>query len=153
MNDLDRLLREEKEDAEKKLELLIEEITQKQEEREKLESRLTHIRGLLGPGQQHDSLSFSTDQLLVTSPGERLSVTDLAEAVLNERNKEPMHYRNLAAEIQKHGGVLAGKDPANTLVARLSKDDRFIRPFQKGCYALRKDYPDASNVGARHKPS
>ena len=34
---------------------------------------------------------------------------------------------------------------------RAEEEKRFIRPTSKGFYALREDYPDARNVGARRR--
>jgi hypothetical protein len=63
-----------------------------------------------------------------------------------------MYYKELADEVIKRGGVLGGKAPEATLTARLVRDERFVRPTSKGFYALRADYPNAPNVGARKHP-
>ena len=60
-----------------------------------------------------------------------------------------MHYRELAKEIQARGGNIPGVDKDHTLIARLVKDDRFVRPTRRGFYALQRDYPNAKSVGAR----
>ena len=70
-----------------------------------------------------------------------------------------MHYRDLADEMMRRGAVILGQDPAGALVSRMTQDDnrraeedrRFIRPTSKGFYALREDYPQARNVGARRR--
>ncbi len=70
-----------------------------------------------------------------------------------------MHYRDLADELIRRGAVIRGQDPAGALVSRMTQDDkrrteadkRFVRPTSKGFYALREDYPNARNVGARRR--
>ena len=84
---------------------------------------------------------------------------DMAVEVLREQKSEPMHYRDLADELIRRGAVIRGKDPAASLVARMTQDDkrraegerRFVRPVSKGFYALREDYPNARNVGAKRR--
>ena len=62
-----------------------------------------------------------------------------------------MYYKELADEVMARGGDLTGENAANILVARLVNDERFVRPIQKGYYALRSDYPNAKNVGERRR--
>ncbi len=84
---------------------------------------------------------------------------DMAVEVLRGQKSEPMHYRDLADELMRRGAVIRGKDPAASLVARMTQDDnrraeserRFVRPVSKGFYALREFYPNARNVGTRRK--
>lgn len=122
------------------------------------EQRLRHVLDLLSDGTvaneppprraRSDGGSTPTSQLL-----------DMAEAILRERNAEPMHYRDLSDELMRRGAVIKGKDPAGGLVSRMTQDDkgradadkRFIRPTSKGFYALREDYPNARNVGAKRR--
>ena len=95
--------------------------------------------------------ALSTD----ASNSNRRNVGDIAYSILLSRGKKPMYYEDLAVEVQKAGGALGGVTPAQTLVARISKDPRFVRPEKRGWYAARDFYPKAKNVGARrpHKPS
>ncbi len=77
---------------------------------------------------------------------------ELAAKILDEQGKEPMHYRTLAEEVQRRGGDLRGQDPTATLNALLSRDERFVRPFRRGYYSLRKHYPNLKrSVGARRR--
>ena len=62
-----------------------------------------------------------------------------------------MHYKDLAEEVKAQGGDLSGENAAQVLVARLVKDDRFVRPARRGFYGLREDYPGARSVGERKK--
>ena len=107
--------------------------------------RLTHVEGLLGPSQVFENAS--SEESLSRS----LDIKDIAADVLGAREGEPMYYKDLAKEIQARGGNLTGPNAANVLVARLVSDDRFVRPTRRGYYALRRDYPDAKNVGARKR--
>ena len=123
------------------------------------ENRLGHVEALLTSvsptaGVTHkkqgpaNARSTATAQLL-----------DMAEQILRERAGEPMHYRELAEEVLRRGAVIGGKDAAGSLVARMTQDDkgkaedekRFVRPTSRGFYALRADYPNARNVGARRR--
>ena len=81
--------------------------------------------------------------------GARRDVAELAYEILVARGKKPMYYEELAAEVVKAGGHLGGATPAQTLVARISRDQRFVRPEKRGWYAAREFYPKAKNVGAR----
>ncbi len=122
------------------------------------ENRLAHVEALLAtappeaksppPRRQASGRSTPTAKLL-----------DMAEQVLRARKGEPMHYRDLADDLIRMGAVIGGKDPAGSLVARITQDDkgkaedekRFVRPTSRGFYALRADYPKARNVGARRR--
>lgn len=74
---------------------------------------------------------------------------EIAYQVLTERNGETMHYKALTQEVLARQGDIQGDSPARTLVARLVNDDRFVRPARRGFYGLRRDYPNARNVGQR----
>ena len=77
---------------------------------------------------------------------------EVAYQVLKERSPADMHYRDLAEEVVKRGGRLPSSDQGALLNTRLTSDKkkRFVRPHQRGCYALREDYPDLErSVGER----
>lgn len=117
-----------------------------------IEVRLVHIRALLG---QDDNVNAHNGPLLASSSkpnGHGPTLCDIAAEVLRERGRDPMYYKELAAEVIKRGGLLGGKTPEATLTARLVRDERFVRPTSKGFYALREHYPNARNVGARKRP-
>lgn len=114
------------------------------------ESRLRHIDESL----LHINALLDQDEAAPAEPrtlkaASERSVLDLAADILAEREREPMYYKDLAKEVQARGGALGGTTPAQTLVARLVNDPRFVRPTRKGFYALRGDYPNARNIGAR----
>jgi hypothetical protein len=79
------------------------------------------------------------------------SAADIAYEVLSKRGKEPIHYQELADLVRAEGGDLGGPNPAQTLVARMAKDERFVRPAKRGWYSLREFYPRIKSVGARKK--
>ena len=116
-----------------------------------VEERLVHVEGLLGPNHalEDDSEEGALpENRYIPLPGSR-DIADIAVDILSERNKEPVHYRELAKEVQARGGNIPGIDKDHTLIARLVKDARFVRPTRRGFYALQRDYPDAKSVGAR----
>ena len=150
---LENSLRGERDKLQKEIEQLGEEIAAKEAQRRIKEARLGHVQALLGsepPAKRRGAAPAST-------PSERL--LNMVVQVLRERKGEPMHYRELADELVRRGAVIRGQDPAGALVSRMTQDDkrraeedkRFVRPTSKGFYALREDYPDARNVGARRK--
>ncbi len=158
-NTLEDSLVSERDKLQQEIKQLRQAIEMKELECRAKEERLGHVVALLSieqpsvdeaPPKRHraDSNSTPTTQLL-----------DMAEQVLRERKGEPMHYRDLADELIRQGAVIRGQDPAAALVSRMTQDDkkraeadrRFIRPTSKGFYALREDYPNARNVGARRR--
>lgn len=160
-NTLEASLRSERDKLQQEITALRQEIEEKEQACRAKEKRLGHVVALLGAEQpdikqraqssrRGGSASTPTEQLL-----------NLAERVLRERQGEPMHYRDLADELLRRGAVIRGQDPAGALVSRMTQDDkrrdeadkRFIRPTSKGFYALREDYPQARNVGARRRRS
>jgi hypothetical protein len=76
-------------------------------------------------------------------------ITEAAYAILEVRG-EPMYYQDLAREVQRRDVLIGGQNPANTMLAHLSRDDRFYRPG-RGTYALREWDPKARSVGVRRK--
>ena len=82
----------------------------------------------------------------------RLNPADLAVKILSDLGGEPVHYRELADEVFKQGGDLPEGSPAPTLNAMMNQDNRFVRPFRRGYYALRKDHPNVKrSVGTRRR--
>jgi hypothetical protein len=89
---------------------------------------------------------------IVEFPVAKTAGTPLSETayeILTARG-EAMHYIPLAQEVQLRGIAIGGKNPANTLLAHLSRDSRFFRPG-RGTYALREWDPKARSVGVRRK--
>lgn len=81
----------------------------------------------------------------------RKNSVELAYSILKDQGRKPMHYKDLALRIVDQGGDLDPASAAQTLVARLSKDKRFIRPQKRGWYSLKELYPHSKSVGTRRK--
>ena len=60
---------------------------------------------------------------------------DAAYDLLSALGK-PLHYRLMALQLSENGIFLAGKDPAATLLSKMSRDDRFKRAPDRGVYGL-----------------
>ena len=142
---LDTLLHVEKERLVEEITQLQEEITVAEERLRRIQARLRHVDGLLGAVDANETASPEGPIM------NGRSLTDIAEEILGERDREPMHYKELAQEVQARGGAFSGENVAQLLNARLVNDSRFVRPVRKGFYALRSDYPNAKNVGARKR--
>jgi hypothetical protein len=126
------------------------EISQLNSEIEAVSFRLGHVTALLrGPeikevGQESKPGSEETE-----ATDESTDPVEIAYRYLEEHGAEPVYYRELADVVKERGGELEGADPAITLVSRLVADNRFVRPFRRGWYALRVHYPKVKSVGAR----
>ena len=125
-----------------KAQQILAEVEKKKQALEALE-KLIRIEGATIPEEPKSVVAFPTTAR-VSSP-----ISDAVYDVLDERG-EPMYYQQLAREIQLRGVAIGGQTPANTMLAHLSRDDRFYRPA-RGTYALRAWDPKARSVGARRK--
>ena len=153
MEDLVALLLEERSRLRVESQELREQISAAKGELKKVEERIVHVEGLLGPNhalEDDTEESPLPDSRDIPLPDSR-DIEDIAADILSERNRAPVHYRELAMTIQARGGSIPGVDKDHTLIARLVRDDRFVRPTRRGFYALRRDYPDAKSVGARKR--
>lgn len=125
---------------------LNQEVADRETRLREIERRLEHVNGLLDGDDDSSAAEPPADML-----SSRSNSVEIAYAILSERNGEPMYYKDLAKEVVVRGGDISGANAAQILVARLVRDDRFVRPVRKGFYALRDDYPNAKNVGERRK--
>ena len=150
-NQLSDLLQEEQKQLRDEIAGLQKEISRKQDERQEKERRLGHIEALLGgEGQTAAEAKPAPRRRGQSTP--KAEMLDMAVAVLRERNKEPMYYKDLVDELLRRGAIIGGVSPASGLVARMTGDERFVRPTSKGFYALREDYPEVTqSVGARRR--
>lgn len=149
--DLEDLLRAERQQLETEAAGLQGQLKEAQERLSGLQRRLEHVRALLDekePPETPDAISQASRGY---SANGRSHVCDIAETILGERNGQPMYYKELAQEVIRRGGDLYGATPWANLTARMVQDPRFVRPTAKGFYALRRDYPNARNVGARRQ--
>lgn len=142
MADLNTLLLEEQGKLTEESQRLREEISTAEKRLKNVTERLIHVEGLLSP--VHASEGDSDEDPM---PDFR-DIRDIAVDVLKSHGGEPMHYASLADEIQARGGIIPGIDAANTLLSRLVRDERFIRP-KRGHYALKSDHPGVESVGVR----
>lgn len=141
---LEQALLEERESLEKEQLLLKAQASEIETRLLEIEHRLDLVNGLMGtPSVSAPPHSRGNG----TAPKPR--AVDVAFGVLSDQAPEAMYYKDLAREVQAKGGDLSGENAAQILVARLVNDERFVRPIRKGFYALRKDYPNAQNVGQR----
>ena len=143
---LNQVLMAEKAALEADRSLIRQDMSDKEARLREIERRLAHVNGLLEDEPEAVALEQPPDR---TSP--RSNAVEIAYTVLSERNRQPMYYKDLAKEVASQGGDISGSNAAQILVARLVRDERFVRPVRKGFYALRDDYPNAPNVGARKR--
>ena len=157
--DLATSLGRERDKLQQAIEQLRQEIEEKTRERRFKEERLGHVQALLANESPVNEEQVQSRRRPSSRSTPSPQLLDMAVQVLRERKGDPMHFRDLADELMKRGAVIRGQDPAGALVSRMTQDDnrraeedkRFIRPTSKGFYALREDYPNARNVGARRR--
>lgn len=112
-----------------------EEISMREERLRRVSAEAAHIRSLLAMhtydwGRDGLPLELTDSSAERVAPPWRAAVIDtLTQA------GEPMHYREIAAALSRLGQGLAGQDPAETLLAALSRDDEFRR-VGRGVYWL-----------------
>ena len=158
-SELESLLGKERDKLQQEIEQLRTEIEAMTRQRQFKEERLGHLQALLASEPPANSQPVQSGRRTSSPSTPTPQLMDMVVDVLRERAGEPMHYRDLADELIKRGAIIRGQDPAGALVSRMTQDDnrrdeadkRFIRPTSKGFYALREDYPNARNVGARRR--
>lgn len=106
-------------------------------------AQLIHIEGGTLPEESGPVVQFPSARRGSTP------ISEMAYAVLDDAGV-PMHYLPLTREVMVRGVGIGGKSPSNTLLAHLSRDERFYRP-NRGTYALREWAPKAKSVGVRRK--
>ena len=144
MEELNRLLLKEQGDLKTESQELREQISAAERRLKEVTERLGHVEGLLEP--DHVAVDDTGESPL---PDHR-DIREIAVDVLKPLGGEPLHYTKLATEIQARGGEIPGVDAANTLLSRLVRDERFVRP-KRGHYALREHHPDTESVGSRRR--
>lgn len=151
--DLTMSLRMEKDNIIGHLNSLKEKVTLLHDEIELLSSQLVHINALLEASDGKSDGSSTPPAPFLQETHAEIDPIEIAWKILDERVGEPIHYRDLASLVIQNGGDLPGQDPASTLVSRLVRDERFVRPFRRGWYALRVHHSKVRSVGQRLKPS
>jgi hypothetical protein len=123
-------------------------------DKEAVSFRLGHVNALIRePAMEAAAEDEQADTQRVEESGDAADPLEIAYGILEKRGAEPVYYRELAEMVRQKGGDLEGSDPAMTLVSKLVTDDRFVRPFRRGWYALRAYYPKTRSVGRRKKRS
>ena len=102
--------------------------------RRTLEEALGHVDALLRieGWKENDGEEIKRGQAI---SGDAKAPTDAAYDLLSALGK-PLHYRLMARQLSENGVFLAGKDPAATLLSKMSRDDRFKRAPDRGVYGL-----------------
>ena len=111
-------------------------LEQLQIQKRPLEEALHHIEallqleGYLSTSSQNADKGSDTVSVARTAP-----VVDAAFALLQELHS-PMHYKAIATKLQERNIYIPGKNPAATLLSKMSRDSRFKRGRKRGTYAL-----------------
>jgi hypothetical protein len=101
-----------------------------------LEDALYHVEALLRFEGQPPKKTPGIGHVSTTPAAiARTSVTDAVLSLLEELH-QPMHYKDIAAKLQERNTYIPGKNPAATLLSRMSRDNRFKRTKKRGMYAL-----------------
>ena len=104
------------------------------DKRAPIERALTHLEALLRIEGWTESDSKNVKQsTIISSDGKRAA--DAAHSLLTTMGS-PLHYRDLAGQIVESGIYIGGKDPAATLLSKISRDNRFQRAAERGVYGL-----------------
>ncbi len=107
-----------------------------QSKRKPSEEALHHIEALL----KLEGFVLNSNQCKVGEnkidyiPG-TTKITDAAYDLLSEVYK-PLHYKEIFNKLQERGLYIPGKNPAATMLSRMSRDNRFKRTVKRGTYAL-----------------
>jgi hypothetical protein len=107
-----------------------------QSKKKPLEEALQHIDALLrfeGNNDQHSNMDVHVSINIPTNTNS--TPTDAAFNLFTELH-QPLHYKELATKLQEKNVFIPGKDPAATLLSRISRDNRFKRTKKRGVYAL-----------------
>ena len=112
-----------------------------------LEADIGHIDALLGETHGEAGEAVAAEPSGAADEREERPTADLVVALLDEIGG-PLHYREIARELETRGVTAEGKDPASTLLSRYFDDPRLYRP-KRGTYALRNGRAVRSVGGRR----
>jgi hypothetical protein len=111
-------------------------LEQLQSQKKPLEDALHHVKALLQFEGQYEKIGPSSSTYgSTTAIAKTSSITDAAFNLLEEQH-QPMHYKDIAAKLQETNTYVPGKDPAATLLTRMTRDHRFKRTKKRGVYIL-----------------
>ncbi len=105
-------------------------ITRARARQKPLEETLSHLDALItweGRGAPEEVGRSRLDASNGRSP------IEAAHQFLSQSGR-PLHYREISQRLITDGVFLAGKDPAATLLTKMSRDDRFKRAPNRGVY-------------------
>ena len=131
--------------------VLQKELDEREVELRKVKDRIKALQTLLS---DDDDAEPKLEHTVAETPANRTTTAPLEVAyrVLKEQSPADMHYKRITDEVLKRGGDLRGSNPSALLNTLLTSDKskRFVRPFRRGCYALREDHPNLKrSVGER----
>ena len=125
-------------------------LEQLQAQKMPLEDAVYHVRALLRFENRYEKNAPNIVEDAAIAKMTEASVTDVAFDLLNEL-KQPMHYKEIAAKLQETNTYVPGKDPAATLLTRMTRDKRFKRTKKRGVYIL-STWRVGSSKSARNRP-
>lgn len=107
-----------------------------QTKKKPLEEALHHIEALLRyEGYHVNSVQPNKDAVTGTGGGSEISITDAAFGLLQELHQS-LHYKDIALKLQERNVYIPGRNPAATLLSRITRDRRFKRAKGRGVYGL-----------------
>jgi len=111
-------------------------LEQLQAQKKPLEDALHHVKALLQIEGHYEKIGPNSGDYSATSAiVAGSSITDAAFNLLEELH-QPMHYKGIAAQLQERNAYIPGKNPAATLLTRMSRDNRFKHTKKRGMYVL-----------------
>lgn len=110
----------------------------KQEEHRHLIKQIKGLKLFLEPLAE---VAASTDyeETAHMTPPARV-VKDTIADILTSVYPENLHYIEIYHILNSKGYDLPGKDPKQNLLSYLSRDDRFVRCEERGCYTINEKY-------------
>jgi hypothetical protein len=98
---------------------------------ERAAERVQHVQALIDLERPASETRASISK---SNSGTDSSATDAAVQILKQR--APLHYRELYAEVERLGVMIKSASPANTFLTRMLRDGRFRPTGQRGYYEL-----------------
>jgi hypothetical protein len=105
------------------------------EKQRPVQDALKHIEALLQIEGWNRPLQSIPEEQKNTQKTVDEQYIELAHSILKSYG-QPMHYMELFSKLKENGVYIPGKNPAATLLAKMSRDSRFKRIKKRGTYAL-----------------
>jgi hypothetical protein len=126
-------------------------LEQLQAQKKPLEDALHHVKALLRfEGSYEKNITNIVEGGVIPAKVAGASVTDAAFDLLSQAH-QPMHYKDIAVKLQERNTYVPGKDPAATLLTRMTRDNRFKRTKKRGVYIL-STWRVSNSKSARNRP-